>query len=355
MKRLKLKIMNKYSYLLVSLLVFASCASDHNEPITTPAGAEISFSTYVNAPTRAASLDIDGLKTDGFLIYASQHAGAYANQSTSFMNGFQASYDAAGSAWDYTPHQYWPENGDKVSFFAYNTVSTAPDAIAYTDGDGTTAPSITVTVSKDCAAQQDVLVANPVLDQEYVTNVGKVDFTFKHIMSKVVFGIDASAISLSDQLKMKINKIDVVYGTGLVSKGAYNMITGWEAPLTDTYTPDDRTAVIANEHEVPATGSVDLYAGETAAHLMFVPQDYPADAIKVEVTYTLTMYKADGVTETDTQTRTVTESLPVVAGGWLPATAYTYNLKLQSFDVIEVGLGSITAWDGTPAEISVEN
>ena len=176
---------------MAAMLVGTGCSTDEVVNDYSPENA-IQFSTYVgrDAQTRGEILTTDGLKVDGFGVYAYYTNDGRYNSTTAtpnFMNNTKVTHD--GANWTYSPIKYWPnEQTDYVSFFAYaphNAQNIAP--IMPTPGD----PIIEYTVDRNVANHVDLTVAESKLDQQKQNINGNVDFTFHHALSRVGFKVEA--------------------------------------------------------------------------------------------------------------------------------------------------------------------
>lgn len=90
-----------------------------------------------------------------------------------------------GSAWDYSPTQFWPVN-------PLNFVAIAPAAPNGVTGNSTTSASNVVTLTTNVTLPTDVEDQDDIMyaegdDMEYSDDSGNVPFTFKHALSQIVF------------------------------------------------------------------------------------------------------------------------------------------------------------------------
>ena len=187
-------------FAMATMLVGTGCSSDEVVNDYSPENA-IQFGTYVgrDAQGRASVFSTDDLQRAnvGFGVYAyytgQQTWHEYKNNTTpltpNFMNNTQVTYDGT-SSWTYSPLKYWPNNtNDKVSFFAYAPYSTTTSQInAVTNGVISFEVANTVTEQIDLTAVNDFK-----LDQAKSTLNQKVEFTFKHVLSRIDFTLQAAA------------------------------------------------------------------------------------------------------------------------------------------------------------------
>ena len=177
---------------MAAMLVGTGCSTDEVVNDYSPENA-IQFGTYVgrDAQSRAhsienvATLDDDG--GFGVFAYYTDNGDFVANSPLNYMNNTNVTL--TDGDWTYSPVKYWPnEASDKLSFFAYAPYNEnyAPNATA---GD----PILPFTVESDVTKQIDLVVADATnlknLTKQSVN--GKVNFDFKHVLSRVGFKVEA--------------------------------------------------------------------------------------------------------------------------------------------------------------------
>ena len=178
----------------LAALAFVGCAKDE---VKSSVDNAIEFGTYLgrDAQTKGSVFDTDGMKTQGFGVFAyyTNDAQYSATATPNFMYNEKVTY--AGNTWTYAPVKYWPnEATDYVSFFAY-----APYADSYTvpeSGD----PIIDFAVSADVTEHIDLVAAvnSHINCQKQAVN-DVVKFTFKHALSRVGFKVEAVMDEVNDQ------------------------------------------------------------------------------------------------------------------------------------------------------------
>jgi len=151
--------MKRTSYIsfLLPLLLAASCVEKENN---NDFGSEaIGFSPVTEA-VKSVSIDDDAsLQSTGFGVYA-YYTGTnsfISPNSTStlgtMLSNRKISYSS--SAWTYSPAQYWPENGRKVTFLAYAPWTLWNTSV--TSNAETGIPEIPYSASTDLDSQNDLL------------------------------------------------------------------------------------------------------------------------------------------------------------------------------------------------------
>lgn len=293
--------------------VLAACTS-MDEPVPEQLSSPVGFSPTVNdANTRYASDDLPA--TMG--VFASLTEGSNFNASTStpnFMYNQLVARQADGS-WTYSPVKYWPTTAtDKVSFFAYaphNTSGLTPCANTQKGY-----PSFTYAVAKAAIDQVDLLASAPFANK----NSGEVDFTLRHVLTKVTLKIKSG-----DKYAKEITSLSVNAATNgelhfSDSGFEWKNVTGTYS-YTPTATTDLNFAVTDKE--------------QTVATFFLLP------TATVTATYSIS-YKVKTAGGTDVLTRTFTTSaLPATplwtAGGHV---VYTVSLSERTATVT----AEVTAW-----------
>lgn len=163
-----------------------SCSNEETR-VNEPKSDAIEFGTYLgrDAESRASVFTTDNMKNDGFAVFASYTGQSnFSNETMNFMYNQKVTHN--GTAWQYTPLKYWPNNpNDKVSFFAY-----APHNV---DGASPIADKaqVTFTVQDLVANQKDLVVADALKNQTKQAITGNVNFTFKHVLARVGLNVEA--------------------------------------------------------------------------------------------------------------------------------------------------------------------
>ena len=70
------------------------------------------------------------------------------------------------SDWYYTPTMYWPQKGNKLSFYAYSPYATLDNNIQISDKTQLGIPTLTYKVPVSINEQQDILYADPIFNLE---------------------------------------------------------------------------------------------------------------------------------------------------------------------------------------------
>lgn len=175
-------------FIAFAALTMTSCSKDESL-VNNRADNAIEFGTYLgrDAQTRARVLDKTGLQSDGFGVFAYYTDDADYDPASSTAN-FMYNTKVSTADWTYSPIKYWPnESTDKLSFFAYAPHSESPTV------DTTGDPILTFTVGADPTSHIDLVVADAT-NNKNLTKQGldeKVNFNFKHVLSRVGFKVEA--------------------------------------------------------------------------------------------------------------------------------------------------------------------
>ena len=219
-------------------------------------GNAITFGTYLgSAPqSRSSVMDLDALKQTGFGVLA-----YYTGEDTYLNKGVPGSFtpnfmynqkvEWTGS-WTYSPVKYWPSNiMDNISFFGY--APYVEDFTGKTEGiigltSNTTAgdPKLSFVMPEEQENMIDLLYDGSLENISKEDIDGKVQFKFKHAMSRVGFsrvavvdelnpqdGIPASGKyekTLAEGTRVVINSVKLSSGE-FGTSGELNLRTGeWE-------------------------------------------------------------------------------------------------------------------------------
>lgn len=261
--------------IIAVLAVAAMVACSTEQTVVAPKGDAIGFSTFVDNATRATDITTENIKDFG--VYGTVAKGG--NSALIFNNTkVSGSY---GAGYTYSPAQYW------IAAAKYDFLAFAP----YTNAKWTYTPTVaqvaqngTLKFNNDTAADQDVVYAyQPKTTEDTLTaeNTQAVEFTFKHILSKVAFKFTNTFTDGNTTLSVYNVKINNTAKTGTMAiangvddvwVGADNLVVpfGDQATAVNTLQAkaldeDNRTLELAHHYVIPAerayniTFDVDLY------------------------------------------------------------------------------------------------
>ena len=214
---------------LASMALLSACSSDNElANVETAANNAIGFHVVGNkAETRATPITPDNINTTDFYVYA-YIKNAEGKDGSPFMggndnelgyNGINISYKSGN--WSYTNPgdiRYWPTSDTKLNFYAVNTGSTpllfswkftnTQKEISYLCYDEYSASNFDK--DKDGTMKQHLTNKDAMYavakEQTHDTNNGKVTFTFKHILSQVVF---KAKTQYANDMEVDINAVSI--------------------------------------------------------------------------------------------------------------------------------------------------
>lgn len=298
-----------------------------------PEDGAVMFSTYMStAPeSRAEVMDLPALKEKGFGVLA-YHTGTEEyklkdpNHLPNFMYNQEVTWNAAeenGGMWQYTPVKYWPSNPtEKISFFAYAPYTNTFGATGITGfTSNTTAgdPKLSFKMDENVDNQIDLLYSNGAMNLSKQTIEEKVNFRFKHALSRIGFKrvavIDENSvengnedngnselskhgIKLTDKSTIVINSVAIT-SSQFGDNGDFNLRTGeWENYETKshTYTLTAENGDFINSTLTPDNATTVMNLTKDDKYLMVMPtpviDKYSNEQIPVMVTV-----KYDVITE----------------------------------------------------------
>lgn len=360
-------------------LIVMSCSKDETTMSIPQESNAITFGTYVgrDAKTRATALNLTGLQTTGFGVFAYYtNGGDYTVGSTP---NFMYNTKVSTASWTYAPIKYWPnESNDKLTFFAYAPHSTAPNSnitdlsANYATGD----PTLIFTVNSTATAQSDLLYADTVAtglkNQTKQAIGGKVTFPFKHALSRIGFNVevmsdqvnedatgtdDDGTTVISDAIAsvtvVSVQKVELI--GKFAESNTFNFAAGTWATITpSTYVTYLLSSTNSNfEAVATAVPTTKTQLNKADSYLMIIPKAFTttptADPLKIKVTYTVTTADTE-LNGGSSAVINVIESDPF-AFTFVAGKAYLFNLHLGltsvKFDA------SMTDWDVTTPETVV--
>lgn len=213
---------------LASMALLSACSSDNElANVETTANNAIGFHVVGNkAETRATPITPDNIKTTDFNVYA-YIADAEGNDGSPFMGGNDSEHgnkginiSYQGSNWNYTTSsdiRYWPTKDTELNFYAVNPGSNplftwkftnTQKEINYICYDEYLASNFYVEedgTKKKYLTNKDAMYA-VAKRQTHESNNGKVKFTFKHILSQVVF---KAKTQYDNDMEVDINAVSI--------------------------------------------------------------------------------------------------------------------------------------------------
>lgn len=326
--------MKKCFYLALPLLIAAASCSK-SEMIEAPnAYKEISFSTYIGkAPeTKGQSVDLAYLQGEGRgfhvkgFFHNSTALPTIADDANPYMDKAVFWVPASGSDqahWDYDGVVYWPDasSANYLAFTAFGVhtveateengktvhTSTDPEGVYNLDSN-----SFDFEVNSTVAEQQDLIVApfqyGMKIDATSMANT-TVTFTFKHVLSRVGFKVQANNENDTDVIITKVDlkgnfhttgnvnltlETPAIAQTGSASAQTYSLLPGTNAFLCNSSTTaqpiyNNATGVVAEgdtKYTVTAL-TENLESNLANRYMMLMPTADGAGNYQLEVEYQL--------------------------------------------------------------------
>jgi len=280
--------LKKIHYLAICLLATGLAACTQNEEISSLENQKaITFDTYVgrDAATRASVIDVDDLKTYGFGVLGYYYTvGDWGETATP---NFMYNQKVSGEDWGYEPLKYWPATG-KISFFAYAPYDENA-ALSANTAAGT--PTLIYTVPNAVGEQIDLLVAGAQKDK----NANTVEFSFKHALSRIGFGVklaNGSAVDAATTIDFsKITLSADFYPSATLTldlDGSGNVQWKDEATAaTATYTLNNTEDTTDNIETITSLSTTTAAINNESSYLMVLPQDFTTNKMSITANFSL--------------------------------------------------------------------
>lgn len=326
-------------FLLGAAAVVALSSCSQSEVMEVAENRAIGFDAFVNNNTRA---DIVNKDFNKFYVF-----GAYQNTSswTPFYTNDEV--NKSGQNWTATKEAYW--TATKAHHFAAyaNGISKLTAGVSFDAGTGTNG---TLKITDYSVGDNDLVAAvATALTWDGKAETSKVNFTFKHLLSKVKFTFTTDA---SNDYVMKIENLKIVAkeGTNPIVKAGCDF-TGDGDIKTLAW-----TAATQNSTGEYIYATIDDCAGGTtnSAEKYVIPQNNDL-TVSFKVTFT-----DNGGTVIATK-EGITGDLAIIAeGAWKAGQVYNYQVKINPEDVnkdlkkIEFKNISVDTWSDSsnqPGEI----
>ena len=304
-------------------MVLAGCTKVEVKEV--PDSRAIGFDNFVSNSVKA----IDETKElTKFYVY-----GGYAGNWDVF-SGDEVYY--SNSAWTYDDTRYWKDETTTYNFAAYSNDNKAvSDAtVALDDTDNKHLVITNYEISDN--GNNDLVYAYAA--GEYQQSSANVDFTFYHILSKVVFDITADAslngitLTFSDMTLKKVNTKATFTGADL--SGNQFAANCW---VGDGSTKTDITSFTAGEGytDLVITGSSADEQFRTAPKFM-IPQTVPTeDGSKFELSFSISVSGGKAAEYDISTTTPYAFSIELPApnrNAWNPGYSYIYTAKFNIFN-----------------------
>lgn len=317
-----------FLFLAMAVAAMTGCMKDEVVATYEPTPQAIGFESFVNKATKAVTeTTVGNLKR--FYVYG------YYGTNTQVFNWDNVDY--IDSEWTYddadTDLKYWGAD-NTYEFAAYangnNGEALPAEADANYADQVLTISDYTVNNANDLVTAYATHTVN-----DDLSNISKVNMTFRHLLTKVQF------VFVNKDPDYTVTITDLVVNA--YTKGDYVSTTGWASDTADpipSFTPVAAQTLAAKDQ---------ANSSKTSEEFFVLPQDL----INVTYSMTATFYNEDD---------TVVDILPLsgsigtdtygsVTDKWVPGMAYQYTIGLpSSADPIEFGTIGVDGW---PAYTSV--
>lgn len=321
-----------------ALAIAAAVSCTKSDIVDTKFNDAIGFDNYVgrDAQTKASVITGDGISTvkvNAYLHKKETTGGA------NFISNFMTNQDVDKKTGAYSPAKYWPAIDQAVDFVAWVPVTNATVENA----------TLTFTVPENVTQQQDLLVANPVLDQNRAEDNTKVSLQFKHLLSRIGFEIQATGLPGEDDEYNVVELVSVTLNGDFAPNGTVDMTNATPAVVG---TPEETAYVLTGANFGFSNNVIENKANSADSYIMLIPSNNVPK--NITVVYTVTT-KAQNDDEEDVVI-TNKSVFPLQTEGaeafaYQPGFAYKYIFKITmnaiQFEVVE------KEWDETTPEVDI--
>ena len=296
----------------------------NNIPITKSGRVIVDESTGKVIPTRGTPNTSSSIGSSfGLLAYRSASSATDLNGiAPDFINNQQVT--TSGSLWKTNTDYFWPDDGDKLSFFAYTPFGDNNVTVSSASSTGT--PSITYTANTDVTKQPDLMVAKTVNQTRNSSSIATgVDMSFYHALTAITFAVG------KDMVPGVFKSVSI---KNTITTATYNLLTNsWN---TSNGTSIGNISLNLNGTTgitIDGTADVALTSGTTT--MMMIPQAFASgsDAV-IEVVFN----NGNG-------DKTLTA--PLAGTTWAAGTSIIYKLSTSSINTMMLGTISYpSSWGG---------
>lgn len=311
-------VMKKILFAIAAATAITGC-SQSEEFENVEQRAEIGFNSIVKNATRAAEVNLDGLKLQGFNVYAYNTGNDVIGTGVldkSIMENEEVKWNT--NQWESAKY-YWPSTGN-VQFFAYSSSKK----LALTVGSTDKYPTLVGYEVASAAEQQEDLLVTMATDKTKAD--ATVNFTFSHALTQINFSIKSKA---EDGLTYTVSSIEI---DGVNNKGTYqyekNSWINLDGSIKYTY-PLIADATVVGGATAKAIGTTSL---------MLLPQ--ASSTRKILVSYSVIDKNGDEVYATATP-----KEVDLSSTSWGVGKKIRYTLSLTN-DATPIGwtVSDVDAW-----------
>ncbi|WP_237072190.1 fimbrillin family protein [Prevotella herbatica] len=304
-----------------------------DKPVTKSGTRILDESTETVVPTRGAPyVSANMINSFGVLAYRiPSTATDVSGTAPDFINNQQVS--TSGSIWKTGADYFWPDNGDKLSFFAYTPFGNNDVTVASASSTGT--PSITYTANTDVTKQPDLMVAKTLNQTRNTISIAAgVDMSFSHALTVITFAVGKDMVpGVFKSLSIK----------NAITTATYNLSTNTWNTSSGTST-GNMTINLNGTTGITIDGTSDVALTSGTTTMMMIPQTFASGSTAV----------IEAVFNNGNGDKTLTASLAGTI--WNPGTSIIYKLSTSSVNTMTLGAISYpSSWGGTVAPVSSFN
>lgn len=346
--------MKKVIFLAIAAAAALTACSKSEVVDSTVMNQVIAFDNYVgkDAQTKAAIVTGDAITSVNVNAYLHSKE---TKDGAGFVSNFMKNQSVAKTG-EYSPAKYWPAVDQAVDFVAWVPEAEEKTVKNISVSDATLTFKVPTTVTD----QTDLLVANPVLDQNRAAENTAVNLVFKHLLSRIGFQINATGVPGAEDNTTKVELVEVTLNGKFASEGTVDM--------TKTYGDEENktTKVVGTASDVAYTLTGDNFGytnniiaqgqkqNTDDSYIMLIPEgNEPAN---ITVKYTVTTLNGEGTEDDVVITNNSVFSLQTEGAEKFAYEAgkaykYIFNITMQaiSFEVVETPWDDETEVDITPA------
>lgn len=289
-------------YVVCAICTLTSCSSDEGILEDNRRDA-IGFNTYLEGmvATRSMESNQTSIQNTGFGVLAARTSSDWtsSDRNADFMYKQRVNYSS--SSWNYSPVKYWPTNGNKLSFWVY---APYDDNISLSAAESTSAPTASIIVPDDGSNTFDFVTACAMNKTyaDYSSSQGKVNFTLKHVMTRVAFKIVSTSVSLAKKEDLLLHSVKLS-GSKLYSQGTYSF------PTTDS---DNGTWTTGTgNHTVTLTPTSAIQSDTPSEYIYLIPLSSLTEGdVMVTINYSLKISDSNSGTITIADKNDITLKCP---------------------------------------------
>jgi len=331
--------MKKFIYLVgLAAIVLAGCSNEEDVATNSNSAEPISFGTFVQKMTKSGNTDFPVGKDFLVLGYNTGSADYDATTPLNYMRQVVTKTNA--TTYSYFPVKYWPNNLDKISFFAISPSDGVTVLPAFGESG---VPAATYIAPGDVKKHKDVMYA---VNTDKTS--GPINFSFSHCLAKVGFSAKMASDYSSDGTCIRINNITLNNVASILNfttnvDGTINIGTPENTAKASTFSLHYLNDNFVNNGAVTSVTSANIMMDDS--YLMLPPCDYSSGtAITATVSYTVTT--ADGITTLQTKTASLNPNLQA-------GKAYTYVLTVSLTSVVFSAAQQSDWTPETPTDITL--